>query len=85
MGREHLKCLLKKPVASRMLEPKVQAKSKFDPRHHNSVISEKQLMTKKYKKEHKAAIKEVRLDSQFLARVQLKDQLEKFVKRFLFL
>ncbi len=76
-GREHLRCLEKKPVGARLLEPKIQAKSKFDPRHHNSVISEKQLMTKKYKKEHKAAIKEVRLDTQFLARVQLKDQLAK--------
>ncbi len=79
VSREHLKCLEKKPVGPRMLEPKIQAKSKFDPRHHNSVISEKQLMTKKYKKEHKAAIKEVRLDTQFLARVQLKDQLAKLV------
>jgi nucleolar protein 14 len=56
-------------------------RSKFDPRHHNSVMSEKQLLAKKYKKEHKAAIKEVRLDNQFLARVQLKDQLEKDAKR----
>jgi len=44
-------------------------------------MSEKQLLAKKYKKEHKAAIKEVRLDNQFLARVQLKDQLEKDAKR----
>ena len=56
-------------------------RSKFDPRHNNSVMSEKQLLAKKYKKEHKAAIKEVRLDNQFLARVQLKDQLEKDAKR----
>lgn len=75
--REHLKCLDKKPMPSKTLEPKIQSKSKFDPRHHNSVISEKQLLAKKYKKERKAAIKEVRLDNQFIARVQLKEQMEK--------
>ena len=36
-------------------------------------------MTKKYKKEHKSAIKEIRQDGQFIARVQLKEQMEKFV------
>lgn len=51
-------------------------RSKFDPRHHNTVISEKQLLQRKYKKEHKATI-EIRRDSQFIARVQLKEQLEK--------
>lgn len=52
-------------------------RSKFDPRHHNSVISEKQLMRRKYKKELKSAIKEIRQDNQFIARVQLGEQLEK--------
>lgn len=56
-------------------------RSKFDPRHHNSVISEKQLMTKKIKKEHKAAIKEIRLDNQYISRVRLTEQLEKDAKR----
>ncbi|RNA32622.1 nucleolar 14 [Brachionus plicatilis] len=79
--RQHLKCLIKKPVASKLHEPKIQSKTKFDPRHHNSLTSEKQLFAKKYKKELKSAIKEIRHDSQFLARVQLKEQLEKDAKR----
>ena len=54
-------------------------RSKFDPKHHNSVISEKQLNARKYKKELKSAIKEIRQDNQYLARVQLSEQLEKFV------
>ena len=53
------------------------SRTKFDPRHHNSVISEKQLMQRKYKKEHKSAVKEIRQDNQFIARVQLKEQMEK--------
>lgn len=61
------------------MEPKIQAKTKFDPRHHNSVISEKQLMAKKFKKEHKSAIKELRKDNQFIARVKFGEQREKFV------
>ena len=52
-------------------------RSKFDPRHHNSVISEKQLDARKYKKELRSAIKEIRNDNQFLARVQLNEQMEK--------
>jgi hypothetical protein len=52
-------------------------RSKFDPKHHNSVISEKQLNARKYKKELKSAIKEIRQDNQYLARVQLQEQLEK--------
>lgn len=52
-------------------------RSKFDPRHHNAVISEKQLLTRKYKKEMKSAIKEIRQDNQFLARVQLQEKMEK--------
>jgi hypothetical protein len=35
-------------------------------------------MAKKYKKELKSAIKEIRQDNQFLARVQLSEQMEKF-------
>lgn len=53
------------------------SRTKFDPRHHNSVISEKQLMQRKYKKEHKSAVEEIRQDNQFIARVQLKEQMEK--------
>jgi hypothetical protein len=52
-------------------------RSKFDPKHHNSVISEKQLTARKYKKELKSAIKEIRQDNQYLARVQLQEQLDK--------
>ena len=82
-SREFLKCLKKKPSASVLMEPKIQAKSKFDPRHHNTVISEKQLLAKKFKKEHKAAIKELRKDSQFIAKVKFDEQMEKFA-HFLF-
>jgi nucleolar protein 14 len=79
--REFLKCLIKKPFATKMIDPRVQTKSKFDPKHHNSVISEKQLDARKYKKEMKSAIKEIRQDNQYLARVQLQEQLEKDKKR----
>ncbi len=54
----------------------IKKRSKFDPRYHNTVISEKQLLQRKYKKEHKATI-EIRRDSRFIARVQIKEQLEK--------
>jgi hypothetical protein len=52
-------------------------RSKFDPRHHNSVISEKQLLTKKYKKEYKTAVKEIRLDNKFISNIQFKESMEK--------
>ena len=42
------------------------------------MISEKQLNARKYKKELKSAIKEIRQDNQYLARIQLQEQLEKF-------
>lgn len=38
-------------------------------------------MTKKIKKEHKAAIKEIRLDNQYISRVRLNEQLENDAKR----
>jgi nucleolar protein 14 len=79
--KEYLKCLIKKPTVNKMLEPKVETKSKYDVRHHNSVISEKKLNAIKYKKEYKSAIKEIRQDNSFLARVQLKEQLTKDAKR----
>jgi len=72
-----LQCLTKKPVANKLLEPRVQLKAKFNPKHHNPIISEKQLDARKYKKEYKSAMKEIRQDNQFLARVQLKEQIEK--------
>jgi hypothetical protein len=52
-------------------------RTKFDPRHHNTVISEKQLNKRKYKKEMKSAIKEVRRDNEFISRVQFKETMEK--------
>ena len=52
-------------------------RSKFDPRHHNTVISEKQLETKKYKKEYKAAVKEIRKDNKFISKIQFKESMEK--------
>ncbi len=54
-------------------------RSKFDPRHHNTVISEKQLQAKRYKKEYKSAVKEIRKDNQFIAGVQFKENMDKLV------
>ncbi len=53
-------------------------RSKFDPHRHDNVTSEKQLTKRQYKKELKSAIKEIRQDNRFLARVQLEEQLEKY-------
>jgi hypothetical protein len=76
---KHLISIIIKKKYTIIIKIKIK-RTKFDPRHHNSVISEKQLMTKKYKKEHKSAIKEIRQDAQFIARVQLKEQMEKLIK-----
>ena len=43
------------------------------------MISDKQLEARKYKKELKSAIKEIKQDNQFLSRVRLEEQMEKFV------
>ena len=75
--REHLKLLIKKPTINKLIEPKVVVKTKFDPRHHNHMITDKQLEVRKYKKELKSAIKEIKQDSQFLSRVRLEEQMEK--------
>lgn len=49
------------------------------------MISEKQLQTKKYKKEYKNAVKEIRLDNKFISNIQFKENMEKYVvKLFLF-
>ena len=61
----------------------MKQRSKFDPKHHNSVISERQLLRRKYKKEMKSAIKEIRQDNVFLARVQLKEKMDKYIGYFI--
>lgn len=63
----------------------MKQRSKFDPKHHNSVISERQLLRRKYKKEMKSAIKEIRQDNVFLARVQLKEKMDKYIGYFIWI
>lgn len=77
--REQLKLIVKKPTQIVQLEPKIEARSRHDPKHHNTVISEKQLNQKRYKRELKGAIKELRKDNQFLAKVQYDEMIEKYV------
>jgi nucleolar protein 14 len=77
--KEQLKLIVRKPTQIAQLEPKIEARSRHDPKHHNTIISEKQLNQKRYKKELKGAIKELRKDNQFLAKVQYDEMMEKYV------
>ncbi len=77
---ERLRLLNKNPTINKMIEPKVAIKQKYDPRHRNHTITEKQLEVRKYRKELKSAIKEIKQDNQFLSRIRLDEQMEKYFR-----
>lgn len=72
-----------KPKPLKMFEPKIE--EVFEDRKKKKAASkeenEKGKMKHKYKKELKGAIREIRKDTQFLAREQLNEQMEKDAER----
>ncbi|OWF55050.1 Nucleolar protein 14 [Mizuhopecten yessoensis] len=74
----------KKPQAMRTFEPLVEEvfdERKIKNRSSSKELNEKQKLLHKYKKEMKGAMREIRKDNQFLARKQLKDQMERDEER----
>lgn len=73
----------RKPKPLKMFEPKIE--EVFEDRKKKKAGSkeenEKEKMKHKYKKELKGAIREIRKDTQFLAREQLNEQMEKDAER----
>ncbi|XP_022335567.2 nucleolar protein 14-like [Crassostrea virginica] len=73
----------RKPKPMKMFEPKIE--EVFEDRKKKKAASKEEnemgKMKHKYKKELKGAIREIRKDTQFLARQQLSDQMEKDAER----
>lgn len=71
----------KKPKPLKMFEPEVEdeigIKKSKKKRGTTRDFNQKQRMLHKYKKEYKGAMREIRKDTQFLARQQLQEQIEK--------
>ncbi|KAJ8316910.1 hypothetical protein KUTeg_004814 [Tegillarca granosa] len=71
----------KKPKSLKMFEPEIEdeigIKKSKKKRGTTRDFNEKQRMLHKYKKEFKGAMREIRKDTQFLARQQLHEQIEK--------
>ncbi|XP_033633176.1 nucleolar protein 14-like isoform X2 [Asterias rubens] len=81
------KCLQrqkKKPFTLHMFEPKIE--EDYDPirkkrNNEGSEKNEKQRLLHNYKRELKGAMREIRKDTQFLAREKLKEQIERDTER----
>ncbi|XP_060076896.1 nucleolar protein 14-like [Ylistrum balloti] len=74
----------KKPQPMRTFEPLVEEvfeERKIKQKSSSKQLNEKQKLLHKYKKEMKGAMREIRKDNQFLARKQLKDQIERDEER----
>ncbi|XP_033755939.1 nucleolar protein 14-like [Pecten maximus] len=74
----------KKPQPMRTFEPLVEEVFEERKIKHKSAskdLNEKQKLLHKYKKEMKGAMREIRKDNQFLARKQLKDQIDRDEER----
>lgn len=74
----------KKPQPMRTFEPLVEEvfeERKIKQKSASKELNEKQKLLHKYKKEMKGAMREIRKDNQFLARKQLKDQMERDEER----
>lgn len=82
-SRKHVSMPQRKPKPLKMFEPKIE--EVFEDRKKKKTASkeenEKGKMKHKYKKELKGAIREIRKDTQFLAREQLNEQMEKDAER----
>ena len=73
----------KKPVPLKLFEPKVETfwsgkRKKGGP---NKNVNEKQRLTHKYKREMKAAVREIKRDNEVLARHQLNTVMDKDAER----
>lgn len=59
----------------------LKLRSKFDLRYHNKIISEKKINAKRLKKEYNSAIKEIRKDNKFIARIYHSENMAKYFSK----
>uniref|UniRef100_V9IEQ1 Nucleolar protein 14 n=2 Tax=Apis cerana TaxID=7461 RepID=V9IEQ1_APICE len=74
---EYLVVEKKKPKPLRLYEPRIE--TIYDSKKHKSISkekAEKEKLLHKYKKEMKGAIREIRRDRMFLAKLQIKQQIK---------
>ncbi|XP_065556915.1 nucleolar protein 14-like [Artemia franciscana] len=73
----------RKPKILKLFEPKFEESYDGRKKHNNGNPAkfEQQKLTKQYKREMKGAIREIRRDSAFIARSQLKEELDRDVER----
>ncbi|XP_028391277.1 nucleolar protein 14-like [Dendronephthya gigantea] len=83
INRQPLAMQTRRPTPIQMFEPKFdeQYEVKRKRSSGNKNINERQKLRYKHKKEFKGALREIRKDSQFLARQQLKEQLQRDAER----
>ncbi|CAB4024945.1 Nucleolar 14, partial [Paramuricea clavata] len=81
--RQPLALQTRRPTPIQMFEPKFDEHYEVKRKHSsgNKHINERQKLRYKHKKEFKGALREIRKDSQFLARQQLQEQLQRDAER----
>ncbi|XP_070540572.1 nucleolar protein 14-like [Ptychodera flava] len=73
----------KKPTSIRFFEPKIEEDYDMDSKrkNKNKKMNESQKLVHRHRREMKGAIREIRKDSQFLARQKIQEQLERDAER----